>query len=588
MRVLSATSAPKFPGRLDPSNERQKYLKRLEALRSERNSWRAHWKDLSDYILPRGSRFLSSERNKGEKKSASLIVNGTATHGQRVLAAGMMAGITSPARTWFRLTTRDPALSEFGPVKEWLHMVEGRIFEALAKSNVYNALHQVYGGLGVFGTQALLIEDDPVKVLRAYHFPLGQFFLANSDRLQVDTCYRELSMTVGQLVGKFGYEKCSVMVQGAYDRGNVDLWVDVLHAIAPNHEQVMGRLGYEGMAWKSCWLEVGAAGRPSSQASADEGILREGGYEEFPVLCPRWEVTGEDVYGSSPGMESLGDVRALQLLEKRKMEGFDKIVRPPMVGPKALEGQRATLLPGDVTYVDALGPGQTFRPAMEVNPAAMTEFREAIREHEQRISTVFYADLWLMMATTNNPDMTAREVAERHEEKMLQLGPVMERLQNELLDPLIDRVFNILLRNGDLPPAPEEMSGMEIKVDYLSIMAQAQKMLGIGAIERLFAFGGNMAAVKPEALDKLDFDQALDEYGAMVGVPPALIRTDEAVAQLREARAQQQQAMQAQEQAANAVQGAKTLSETDVQGDNGLTRLLGNLGPGYGALAGKA
>jgi hypothetical protein len=296
------------------------------------------------------------------------------------------------------------------------------------------------------------------------------------------------------------------------------------------------------------------------------------------VLAPRWSVTGEDVYGSSPGMDALGDVRALQLLERRKAQAVDKIVNPPMRGPAALQNGRVSLLPGDVTYVDAVQPGQTFAPAYEINTAAVAVLSQAIAEHEARIKTAFYADLWLMLSQGADQTMTAREVAERHEEKMLQLGPVMERLQDELLDPLVDRTFSILLRNGDLPPPPEELEGMELRVEYLSIMAQAQKMLGITGVERLASFVGSLAAVKPEVLDKVDFDQMIDEYGLMVGTPPALVRTDEDVDTIRQARAEEAQAAQASALQAQAIEGAKTLSQTDTQGDNALTRMLGNLG----------
>ena len=182
--------------------------------------------------------------------------------------------------------------------------------------------------------------------------------------------------------------------------------------------------------------------------------------------------------------------------------------------------------------------------------------------------------------------MTAREVVERHEEKMLQLGPVMERLTDELLDPLIDRTFSVLLRNGDLPPPPEELQGMELKVEYISILAQAQKLVGTSAVERLASFVGNLAGVRPEVLDKINFDEMVDQYGGMLGVPPQLIRPDEEVAKLRQARAQQAAQAQQAEAAAASVQGARVLSETDTSSDNALTRILSNLGGG--ALPGRA
>lgn len=566
LRTVQTPRLPEIP-------PRQRYLKRLNALKNERQSWLDHWRELSEYLQPRKSRFLVNDTRPGAKKN-ERIVNSTGTFGVRVLSSGMMAGITSPARLWFRLTTPDPDLAEFGTVKSWLHDVEQRIRTAFARSNVYNHLHQVYENLATFGTAALYIEDSPTDILRAYTFPIGQYSLANSAELRVDTLYRELRMTVAQLVEQFGEERCSVQVKTAYRQGELDRWIEVVHLIEPNRQQQPGRLGPEGFAWRSCWFE---AGGPDIKPGEPD-FLREAGYHEFPVLAPRWTVTGEDVYGSSPGMDALGDVKALQLLERRKAQAVDKIVSPPMRAPVSLRSVKASLLPGDITYVDSVQPGQAFGPAFEVNTAAVTVLSAAIAEHEARIKTAFYADLWLMMAQGSDSTMTAREVAERHEEKMLQLGPVMERLQDELLDPLVDRTFSILLRNGDLPPPPEELQGMELRVEYLSIMAQAQKMLGITGVERLASFVGSLAAVKPEVLDKLDFDQMVDEYGQMVGTPPALVRSDEDVDTIRQARAEEAAAAQQSEVQAQAIQGAKTLSETDMQSDNALKRMLGNLG----------
>ena len=555
---------------------RQRYLKRHSALLSERSSWLAHWRDLSEYILPRRSRFLSSERNVGGKKHAAII-NGTATRAARVLAAGMMAGITSPARPWFRLTTPDAQLGKSARVREWLDAVEGDMRTALSKSNIYNALHSVYTDLGVFGTTAMLVDEDREDGLRGYTLPVGQYTLANSDRMSVNALYREVTFTTGQLAEKFGLEACSPRVRDLLQRGDVDVPVDCLHVIEPNVQYEEGKLGPRGKRYRSCWMEV--------QSGTHEGLLAEGGYEEFPVLAPRWDVTGEDVYGSAPGMDALGDVKALQRLELNAGKAAAKLIDPPMRGPAALANARASILPGDLTLVDVVAGGQKFEPAQDMNPLAVQVLEQKIREHERRINAYFYADLWLMMASSDSPQQTAREVAERHEEKMLQLGPVLERLQDELLDPLIERVFAILLRSHQLPPPPDELAGQPLRVEYVSILAQAQKMLGTSAVERLMSFAGNLSAVKPEVMDKVDADATLDVYADMLGTPSRLLLSPDDVEAKRAARAEAAAQQQAAEQAAQVAQGAKTLSEADMSGDTALTRLLGNLGGGAAAAA---
>lgn len=561
---------------MDALSPKARYSQRFVALKALRdNGWRDHWKDIFEHVNPARARFLVGDWQQAGSKKQQKIINGTATWASRVQASGMMAGITSPARPWFRLTTPDPDLAEAGAVRSWLHTVEERIREALQKSNVYQLFHSIYSCIGDAGTAAGLIEEDEQTILRGYFFPIGSYCLATNDTLRVDTLYRETTLSVGQLVSKFGLEKCSSTVKALYENKKLDERVQVVHLIQPNEKYEPGKIGPVGMRFASCWYE----------ANGLEGdMLRESGYVESPLLTPRWEVTGEDVYGSSPGMDALGDIRALQQLEKRKAMVVDKIVNPPMRGPSALRKERVSLLPGDITYVDSVQPGQTFAPAFEISPQALPAIANEIREHEARIKTAYFADLWLMLSQREG-QMTAREVAERHEEKMLQLGPVMERLSDELLDPVIDRVYGILDRRGALPEPPEELQGMELRIEYISIMAQAQKLLSTSGIERLASFVGNLAAVKPEVLDKLNMDELVDEYANALGVKPDLVRTDEEVASIRESRAQAQAQAQAAEQTAIAAQGAKTLSETDTTGDNALTRLLGGLS---GAVAGQA
>lgn len=556
---------------------RRRLEKRHTALKNERNSWVEHWRELAEYILPRHARFTATDRNKGTKRN-DKILNSTATRAVRTLSSGMMAGITSPSRPWFRLSTVDPETSEAGAVREWLHMVEERIRQAFARSNLYNALPIQYKALGVFGTAPAILEEDDEAIIRAYVLPAGSYALTTDEKGRVNGCFRELGMTVAQLVSKFGRSNVSQRVREAYDMGNLDNWIDVVHVILPNDNRDPEKADYRGKKFKSCWYEAGRGDDP-------DAFLRESGYSRLPIVAPRWDVTGEDVYGNSPAMDALGDIKALNHAERRSAEVFDKVVRPPMKGPSALRNTNITLIPGAITYVDAISGGSTFEPSIQVNPQAASYAEEKIAKLEQRINANFMTDIWMMMSDSDRRQITAREVDERHEEKMLQLGPVLERLHDELLSPLIDFAFDVLLSRGMLGKPPEELSGMELKVEYISVAAQAQKLLSTAGIERLAGFVGNMAASTPTALDKLDIDEIIDTYADALGTKPDLVRSDDEVAQIRSARAEQAQAQQAQQQMATVTQGAKTLSETDTAGDNALTRLMGNLGGGAGATA---
>lgn len=542
---------------------------RFGHLKTERSSWLAIWKEIAEHMRPRGFRELRSDANKGDKKHGKVI-NFTPLKAARTLASGMMAGISSPSRPWFRLTVGGaPELNESPAVKAWLSESEAALREDIAKSNINKCLQSSYADLGPFGTAPMVVDEDEEDGARGYVVPCGSYVLAVGPRGDVDTLFREVSLTVRQLVKMFGEEKLSESTRKLHTDKQLDARVDVVHAILPNEDYTKGAIGAPGKRWLSCWWEA---------SSGDTvGFLRESGYEERPFMCPRWEVTGEDTYGHGPGFAALGDCKALQLLERRSAQAVDRVVTPPMAAPTAAGTAVIDLVPGKTSFVDGLGVGQALRPAFEVRAEAITIFEAKIQRHELRVREAYFADLWLMLSETTG-QMTAREVQERREEKLLQLGTVLETLQDDLFDPLIDRLFAIALRRGRIPPPPEELQGLELKVEYISMMAQAQKLLSVTGIERIATFVANLAGLAPDILDKLDLDQLVDELSDSLGVPPAIIRTDEAVAALRQAREKAQQKAAMAEQAQQAATAAKTLSETDTTSDNGLTEIMRGAG----------
>ncbi len=546
-------------GDLDP---RKKYARRLECLRSERTSWMPHWRDLSSYIQPRSGRFLTTDRNKGTKKNGNII-SSTGTFASRTLQAGMMAGITSPARPWFRLVTSNRDLMESTAVKIWLRDVEKLLFEIFAKSNFYKCMNQLYGELGTFGTANMAILEDFDDVIRCQVHTIGSYMLAISNKNIVDTMYREFDMQVGAMVTDYGTENVSERVREYHRNHRLDEWITVVHLIEPNPDFRPNSVQAKDKAFISKHYEVGS----------NEGkFLRESGFDEFPNLCPRWETTGNDIYGSNcPGMTALGDIKQLQSEVKMKGKGIARMVDPPMVGPTSLRGQGASTLPGTLTYIDTTQGAQQFTPVYQIDPK-LRELTEDIREIQESIRTAYFSDLFLSI--TNMQGVQPRnveEIASRNEEKLLMLGPVLDSLNNEVLDRGIDRTFNIADRAGILPLPPQELEGSELNVDYISVLAQAQKSIGVAGIQDTVAFGVNLAGAEPSVLDKIDFDQALDEYAEMVGTPPKIVRSDEDVAAIREEKARRQQIQNAMQAAQQAADTAKTASEVDTEGKNLLT-----------------
>lgn len=528
---------------LPPESACKRWKKRAAHMKNERTSYETHWQELQDHFAPRSGRWIRGDRySAGERgrKRNQKIINGTPLFAVNTLAAGMTSGNTSPARPWFRLTTPDPQLAEFGPVKQWLYAVESRMRDVFSKSNLYRVLPTVYRDLGVYGTAVMVELEDDDDVIRFEQFEIGSYWIAQSNRKRIDTLYREFQLTVRQIVQEFGMDACSERVKNMAKNGQWETWIDVCHAIAPNDERYI-----DGERWdmpvRSIYWE---------SSSNEDKTLAIRGFESSPLLGVRWTTSGEEVYGSSPGMDALGDAKALQLKELRKAEAIDKVVNPPLIAPTSLRNSRVSLLPGDITYVDSQQSQAGLKPIHDWRPD-LNAIGEDIMRSEELIRRAFYVDLFLMMQNDTRSNITAREIQERHEEKLLMLGPVVERVNDELLDPIIDRTFDILVRksrpywegvlNGEplIPPPPEELAEVDLKVEFISVLAQAQKAVGLAAMDNLFGFVASVAQFNPAVLDKVDFDQAVDERADMLGVSPRIVVPDDKVAEMREAKAQQ-------------------------------------------------
>jgi len=530
---------------------------RLQALRSERSSWMGHWLELAQYQQPRLGRFLVTDRNRGEKRN-NLIHDNVATNALRTLAAGMQSGASSPARPWFRMALADRDLMEQGDVKVWLNKVREIMLAVFAASNTYRTLHKMYEELGLFGVSASCVLPDYDNVLHHYPMPVGSFACATNHKGQVDTLVREFEMTVVQTVRQFGLENCSISTQALFKSGQYDQWVKVVHLIEPNTDRDPAMMDSKNMLFRSVYFE------PNQIQSGK--FLSESGFKRFPALVPRWDVTGNDAYGLSPGMNVLGDVKQLQFQHLRKAQGIDYQVNPPIVVPTMYKDAARGRLPGGIMYVDSVGGSQPVRSAFDV-PINLQHLSADIMDIRERIKSGYFADLFMMLANDTRSGITATEVAERHEEKMLMLGPVLERLHNEMLQPLIEITFDRLMDAKVLPPPPAAIQGRELDIEFISVLAQAQRAVQAQGMDRLLGTVASIAQGKgdPTVWDKIDTDQVIDDYGDMYGINPEIIVPDDVVAQKRAARAKAQQAQQMAAAAPQMVDSAKTASEINPQ-----------------------
>lgn len=569
---------------------------RLNILRSnlelERTRFENAWRSIGQYIHPERTRFLTTDVNKGIQH-ANQILDRHATLASDILRAGLSGGITNPARRWKRMTTEDKDIAELPEVQEWLQTVDERMDSVMQRSNMYAVLPSVYADSGDFATGALLIEEDFDTVFRMRELPIGSYWISENEKGVVDTFMQKYMMTVRQLVAKFGkkdkageiiWDNFTFRVRDAWKGHRLEEWVEVIHFILPNEEYLEGMPGMEGKKYASLYYESGRddASNPGERlmSGQEDLFLRQSGFDFFPVLAPRWNKTGNDSYGNnSPGITALSDVKELQTMRRRKLQGVEKMIHPPTQAPPSMRSSAVSTLPGGTTYLKDAQGGKV-EPIYQVNPQ-VKELEFDMQQTRNRIDEIYMKNMFLMMIvsdqTGSRQPITAAEVRERSQEKMVILGPTLERFDNDLLSPMVDIIFALMDRQGMIPEPPEVIQGQNLKVEYISVMAQAQKLMNLVSMERMVGFTGQLASIAPEVMDKIDADQMIDEYAVTIGAPADVIVSDEEVALIRQQRIQAQQAQAMIEAAPQIGRAAKDLSEADTQGENALTELVGGV-----------
>lgn len=550
---------------------RQRLDQRLSALKNDRATWETSYAELADFILPRAYRKNQSERNRGDKKQ-SRIINGAATFALKIVTAGLVSGLTSPAMPWMRIKADDQSLDEIESVKQWVSAVQEQINRVLAKSRFYQTSPMAYTDLVLFGTGGWMHDKDRETVSRFTPLTCGEYYVANENTGRIGTLYREFDMTVEMLAREFGPERLSMAARKAWDEGRYDTSFTVRHAV-----EAAGPLT-EGQAKR--WPIISAYW----QAEGDEDdMLRVAGFSERPFQAARWDVTGTDAYGRSPAMDALPDVKMLQVMAKAHSAAVHRASRPPLTGP-VLPNRELDLQPDAYNPVGA-GGGQVLSVFPDAWKSAQV-LGEQIKELEARIYRHFGADMFLV-AIGSDKDMTATEVMARSEEKLTQLGPVVTRISDDLLRPTVDRIFNILIEESvrrwaqgmpaPLPPPPPELQGQELEIEFVSPLQAAQRGYGATALTRVIQFIGGVSQFQPAVLDKLDADQAVDEYADALGVDPTVIAGDDKVQEIRSARQQQQQQQAAQQALMMGADAAGKLGKAQVTPDTALGQLMGQM-----------
>lgn len=522
----------------------KRWQRRLSSFEQEWQKNEGHWRDIAKHMLSKTHGPLFDDLDKA-KSSNPGIYDTTGIDALKTLASGMQGGLTSPSRPWFKLGLVDDAWARNEAVQAWLFDTQERLTGILQRSNFYDQMHRAYYELGGFGNGVILIEEDPDSFVWFQTLNVGRYYLAINEKGMVDTLYRKFKLSVAQLMERWE-STVPENIKRLYDSDNLNVKYTVLHVIEPRRSYDSSKKDKLNRPYLSAYVLL----------DSQQVILEEGGYYEKPFIAARWGANYEDVYGYGPASDVLPDVKSLQQFGKGILKALQKKIDPPLIAHSSLKASfnRIGTTPNFVTYYDQSGPAPAIAPLYQDN-TNLSQAENHILNYREQVRRGLYYDLFLMMSNLDKR-MTATEVAERNAEKMLMLGPTLERLRSEVFMPLISRIYAIMERQGKLLPPPEEIAGQEIKIEFVSMLAQAQKEAGVVSVQRTLEMIAGVAQMKPEVLDKLNADRVADALESMLGIDPGIIRSTEEAMQIRQARAEQQQAMQQQQMAMAAGQMA--------------------------------
>ncbi len=523
--------------RATPS-ERKKYLEqRYFDLKLKRAPFLELWKDVAQYFQPFAGRF--DIHNHGEDRDLGFIIQNEAGQDLHILISGMYTGASSPSRAWFTIAPPTPDLENDYEVATWCSQVQRMILKLFETSNTYDALHGIYRELCMFGIAADVLTDNYDTGLEHHLLSAGEYCVAADNTGTVNTLYREFELTVAQAVRQFGYKNLSKQIQTCYDKGRLSEYFTFLQAIEPREDRDYNSKSNKDMPFASYYMEVG---------SDEKNIISESGFKEFPCIVSRWDILGIDVYGSSPCMTVLPDVKQYQQVCLRAGQLIDQMSRPPMQVPQSARNARISLKAGALNYTQSTANEQMIRPIVsgtgDLNPVLTY-----IQSLQQSIRKGLYVDQFLMLENAQGDRKTTVEVNALKEEKMLVLGTVVERNNRECLGRLVEIAYKRLLDAGLLPPPPEAIQNMGMEVKFQSVLSQAQKAVDINSVDRMVSAMASMASITPEVLDRLDPDGYVDVYRERLDIDPKFLRSKEQADEIRQQRAQAQQQQQAMEQA---------------------------------------
>tara|TARA_R100000654_G_scaffold64106_1_gene91589 strand:- start:4279 stop:5892 length:1614 start_codon:yes stop_codon:yes gene_type:complete len=512
-------------------------------MESHRSTWEHHWQEILDYVLPRKAE-VSFVRAKGQKRT-EVLYDSTAITAVNLLAASLQGTLTSPSLPWFSLKLRDAELNLDRDVQLYLEDTAKRMYNVFNESNFNTEVHEMYLDLVSIGTGALFVEEskDGFRTggihFNALH--IAEFYISENINGRVDTLYRKYKLSARQALQEFGEQNVGEKVLKAA-KEKPDKEFNFIHGVEPteDYERATGEVNTK-LPFHSCHVCI-----------EDKMKVKLGGYEEFPYLVPRWSKATGEIFGRSPSYNALPDIKTLNKAVEIGLKAWAKAIDPPLLVQDDGVIGRVRMTPGGISVVRNDGAVKPLQIGTnwQITDLKENQLRTAIRQ-------AYYSD---QLQLQDGPQMTATEVQVRYELMQRLLGPTLGRFQTEFLNPLIERVFGIMVRNNALTEQPEIADGATFDIEYVGPLARSQRMEEATAIDRVYQLVFNVAQADPSILDIVDNDTAVRVRAELLGVPKTVLRSEEDVAAIRANRAEQQQMQQEMQMA------AQTTAIADQQG----------------------
>lgn len=531
----------------------EQLIQAYKQLKAARTNFESYWQSLHDYFYIEADDFNRGYA-PGSELNASVLYDATTLDCGDVLASGFMNYLTPPTSKWFGLRARNPVYKGNKHVSTYLEDVVDEVNSALNRSNFYNQIIASYKSSGIYGTSCMLEEEDVEEDIRFYSLPIKNVCLVEDGRGRVCAYYIEFEYTANQAASRWGKEKLSASMQKEIEemKGDQKKHCFLLY-IADRYKRDVTKSDRKNKPIEACWIDV------EGKITVDEG-----GYNEFPAMCHRFDKRPSIPWGYSPAMKALPFARILNAIAKTNLRAMMKHTDPPIAIPSNAFIMPFNANPRAVNYFDP-----TKMPNGKNDIFAFGNFGDpqvgmaAIEYYQQKVKSLMYTDVFLafngITKEMNNP-----EVAERVNEKMTLLGPAVGRYISEMLNPVVIRTIGILQRRGRLPEPPDELrQDPSYEIDCISQLAQAQRRSELTALMSGLNLVGQIAAFKPDVLDKVNGDKAVDEAWSIIGAPTRVFNDDDEVSALREARGRAAQAQQQMELANAGADTIKKGSEAD-------------------------